>query len=172
MENRMLKTSNLKLARLKYFDTKHNGVELNPFEVFAFLEKIGEDTYVNVFRPEETLPVYDRAPYSNVTKSGLEYGTKIFLVTGESKDGPCYVIESRNVPELLSKDLISMNDLKDFVISSPAFFMDRDYLIRRERGKKLVSLMPLLMRDLKRKDAFNQYLDSHEKPKQYTNRNS
>ena len=69
METKKMKTQDLRLARVRYYDTKHNGAELSHLEAYAFLRKAGEHFY-NVFDVVEDLPVLDRMPYSCTTRSG------------------------------------------------------------------------------------------------------
>lgn len=161
MENRTIKTKDLRLARIKYFDLEHNGAELCDMEVYAFLQAVG-DKYVNVFKPEEELPVYDRAPYANVTKTGEDYGNRLIHVSGEVMDGPCYVMELVSVPELVGMDIIGLDALKEYVLSSKKLFADRISLIGQETGTRKASLFLKLREDMEKMAAFKDYLDGHK----------
>ena len=166
MENRMIKTENLRLARVKYFDVEHNGAELTEHEVYAFLESIG-GKYVNVFHPTEELPVYDRAPYANVTRDGEDYGNRLFHLSGDVANGPCYVLDLVSVSKMLGKEDISLSALKEYVLSSKNFFLDRISLIQQEKGVRKVRMLPQLMEDTRRMNAFQEYLDGHSKTRKY-----
>ena len=172
MEKRVINTKDLKLARVKYFDTEHNGAELTDIEAYVFLQKVG-DEYANVFELSDSTPVLDRVPYSNYTKDGEPFGTRLVHVNGELTDGACYVIEPVNVSEMLRrreyseserKD-ISLDELTQYVMSSDMFFVDRINLIMSQGRPKLHK--GVLKRDRANMDRLQQYLLSHEKGYQY-----
>ena len=74
-KEKLISTDKLSLAKVKYFDVKHNGVEVTGEDPYVFLLNIN-NTYINLFDPVENLPVYDRLPYSNTTMSGVDFGSK------------------------------------------------------------------------------------------------
>ena len=160
MENRTLNTENLRLARIKYFDTKHNGAEICDEEAYAFLFAFGGN-YLNVFNPADNLPIYDRAPYANVAKNGMNYGNKLFHISGDVKDGPCYVIEPYSVKSLVGKDTITMEELREYVLASKKYFVDRIALINEEKGPRRFTLSPILKETMQQKKAFDKYMASH-----------
>lgn len=163
---RALKTQDLRLARVKYFDTEHNGAELTSLEAYAFLRQLG-DKFINVFDELEELPVLDRSVYPNVMPNGEEFGTRLIHVSGELNDGPCYVIEPFSVRDALGFDVISQVELKEYMYSSPKFFVDRMKLIEQEKGMKRISLMHTYREDQKSMAAFKSYISEHEKAKEY-----
>ena len=136
MNNNNINTEKLKIAEIRYFDTKYNGVEIPPINAYAFLYQFGNQ-YRNIFKLEEELPVYDRVPYSNTTRDGLDYGTKIVLVSGECKDGPCYVMEKLDMKSVFGKDKITMEQLEDYVLKSKYFFIDREDIRKKRHGFSL-----------------------------------
>ena len=170
MENRVIKTEDLKLARVKYFDTEHNGAELTDIEAYVFLQKVG-DEYANVFELSDPTPVLDRVPYSNYTKDEEPFGTRLVLVNGELSDGACYVIEPVKVDDMLESkkadkpEEVSLEDLTQYVIASDMFFVDRINLIMSQNKPKLHKAV--LKRDRKRMDELQQYLSGHGKGYQY-----
>ena len=162
MENRTLKTENLRLARVKYFDTAHNGAEITDKEVYAFLFT-HDGEYANVFNPEDDLPVYDRSPYANTTKEGIDYGNKLFHVSGPVQDGPCYVVEPVSVTRLFEKDTITMEELRRYVMQSSQFFIDQIRLLEQEAGPKSVQRWKKIKDCIRKREEFNKYLASHGK---------
>ena len=166
MENRTLKTKDLKLARVKYFDMAHNGAELTDVEAYAFLEKVG-DQYVNVFDMTEELPVLDRSLYPNVMRNGEEFGNRLIHVCGTLTDGACYVIEPVNVSKLLGFDTIGSDDLKEYMYRSEKFFVDRMHLIQEEKATRRIGMHATLKADAKKMDELKEYIASHEKATQY-----
>lgn len=156
MEKKMIDTSSLKLAQVRYFDMEHNGVEIPELKAYVFLRKVGEH-YINVLNPLEELPVYDRVPYANTTMDGMDYGTKIVLAQGECQEGPCYVIENLGVSNVFGTEQISMEQLQEFVLKSHMFFVDRIQLLRE---KKIVPFNKQLRDDLNQMEALKKYFAS------------
>lgn len=166
MESRRLKTKDLKLARVKYYDWKQDGVELTQIEAYAFLEKFG-DYYVNVFDLDDKLPVFERSIYPNVTKDGEEYGNRLIHVSGAIENGPCFVIEPVDVQRLIGMDSISYNGLKEYVYHSDKFFVDRVFMMQEETPLRRIGFHKKIRSDRKKLDALREYMSSHEVPKQY-----
>lgn len=157
METKIINTEDLKLARIKYYDTEHNGAELSDIEAYAFLRRVG-DRYVNVFDILKDLPVLDRSIYPNERSNGEEFGNRLIHVCGELKDGPCYVIEPFSMRETIGFDYISEAELKEFVLRSDKFFVDRINLIEQETGMRRIKLQPVLKNDLDNMQAFQEYM--------------
>ena len=166
MENRSLKTRDLRLARVKYYDLEHNGAELSHIDAYAFLERVGEE-YVNVFDPTDGLAVLDRSLYTNTTKDGEDYGNRLIHVCGTLTDGPCYVMDRVSVPDMMGIDIISTEQLREYVLRSDKFFVDRISLIQQEKRVRRIAFLPTLARDQKQMDAFKEYMGSHLKGKMY-----
>ena len=158
METKIINTEDLRLARIKYYDVAHNGAELSDIEAYAFLKKTG-DRYVNVFDILKDLPVLDRSIYPNVMRNGEEFGNRLIHVCGELKDGPCYVIEPFSMREVIGFDYISEEELKEFVLRSDKFFVDRIKLIEEETGMKRIKLQPVLKSDVENMQAFQEYMN-------------
>ena len=166
MENRGLNTKTLRLARVKYYDTKHDGAEVNDIDAYAFLEKVG-DEYVNLFDPTDGLAVFERSIYPNVTRDGEEYGNKIIHVCGNITDGACYVMDRVSVPELFGKDEVSLSELKSYILNSKLFFVDRISIIKGQKRAYRLLFYPTLLADQKQMAEFQQFIASHEGAKQY-----
>ena len=133
-----IKTNRLKLAQVRFFSEKHNGVEIPEKPAYAFLVKLGEDNYFNPFNLEREYPVYDRTFYAQCDRNGNDYGTIIRLVSGEVKSGPCYVLEKKNNPldftgfgRLCLDDSVSIEKLEEYMLSSDLFFIDRVNILEK-----------------------------------------
>ena len=148
----ILETKNLKLAQVRYFDTKHNGVEIPEMKGYAFLYRLG-DHYINYLNPYEELPVYDRVPYTNTTRDGIEFGTKIVLAQGECKDGLCYVIDNIGVDNIFGMETIPSEQLEEFVLKSELFFVDRVRILINRKG---VIYASKYCEELKKLEEFNE----------------
>ena len=166
MRNLKIDVSRVKLAQLRYYEVG-KGAEISSNVVYAILVKFN-GTYINPLNPFDELPVYDRTPYSNVTPDGrYEYGTKIFLVNGEEKDGLCYIIEKENISSDFRKDEVSIEDIEKYVLNSKLFFIDRIELL--EKNKKLLGdkyYKRLYIEDIKKINKLNEFINSHNDKKE------
>jgi len=172
MDKFEIKTERLKLAQIRHFSKAHNGVEVPRNKAYVFLYKLGEDKYVNLFNTMQELPVYERVPYSNTTKEGLDYGTKIVLASGEEKSGPCFVVENIGMDNLFGEEKISLEQLKQFVFASNLFFIDRPTLVEEKvRGKspidRFVAFDKKYREDKKKAESFQQYLNTCVEEERY-----
>ncbi len=167
MEKRTIKTADLRLARVKYFDLEHNGAELTELEAYAFIQKIGSE-YINVFDATEDLPVLERSIYPNVMPNGEEFGTKLIHAYGTLTDGPCYVVEPYSIRNITEKDKIDTDSLKEYIFNSDKFFVDRMQLIEQEKGIRKLKLLRKYHEDMDKMTEFKEYIASHEKGKAYT----
>ena len=158
-----MRTKNLKIAEIRYFDTLNNGIVIPSQEVYTFLEKVG-DKYISVFTPEVEYPIYERVPYSNVTFDGWEFGTKIMLLSGECQDGLCYVIERIPIEDVLRVDEISKEELEEVILKSNVFFVERIDIIQR---KKNSFFNKQLWKDKMMMKKHQEYIDSCSKGLQY-----
>lgn len=153
-----IKTNRLFLAGVRYFDIEHNGVEILPLEAYAFLTEVN-GKYVNIFSPEEELPVYKRVPYSNTTRDGEDYGSMIMLVNGEVVEGPCFVLEAEQ--PYFRKEEMTMEELEQYIVSSDKFFVDRIKILQNKR--KLLFGRKKLQKDLSDLEKLNDFFGSYEK---------
>ena len=164
-KEKLISTDKLRLAKVKYFDVKHNGVEVTGEDPYVFLLNIN-NTYINLFDPVENLPVYDRLPYSNTTKSGVDFGSKIVLKQGEERDGLCYVIENTKVKGLFNRDLVSIVDIENYMIHSDKFFIDRrDLLLNNSKFKISRKLRAKYYNDVVKGEEFEYFVNSHNNNK-------
>lgn len=132
--NRTIKAENLKLAALRYYD-KRKGVELTDPLGYVILEKVGKDMYVNPLDIVEEYPIFEVMPHSNITASSDEYGNNMRLINGIDVGGPCYVLFNSNLKDSFDTNLISEQELKEYILRSNYYFIDRKK-IALERIKK------------------------------------
>ena len=159
-DKQLLHLKKLKLARVKYFDKNHNGAEVNDIDAYAFLyENDGE--YVNVFNPERELPVYGRVPYTNTTRDGEDFGTKIVLKSGEVESGPCYIIDIERCDEFFGREHMKLKQLRDYVLQSDRFFIDRKQMITECTLNERIFRYKKFQKDSEMLDKFNKFIDSH-----------
>jgi len=158
-----INTKDLRIAQVRYFDTMHNGVEVPLMEAYAFLLKT-ENCYVNILDPEKDYPVYDRVPYSNTTRDGIDFGTKIILVSGECEDGLCYVIEKVSVKDILKVEEVTRKELEIMAEKSKLFFID---LFDIHKAQKKTIFNGQFREEQKKMKEFQKYLDFCEKGLQY-----
>ncbi len=164
MKKIMIDTKRIKLAKVTYFDTRYNGSAVPSVDAYAFLVNVN-GTYVNPFNVAEELPVYDRVPYSNTTRDGDDFGTKIVLANGEVKDGPCYVIEKVNVEDYYDKKQMSLSMLEDCMLRSNNFFIDRMGILERNPvGARVKGYSKRkLMEDKRKLKEFQEFMTECEK---------
>lgn len=164
-------TKKLNLAKLNYFDKVH-GVEVSDIQAYAFLVELNGD-YVNFFNPfgDEKLQVFKRTIYPNVTRDGEEYGNKLEKVSsGDTFDGPCYIIEKIDVTEMLGTDEISDEELGEYVCKSSKFFIDRIELLKKRKANSVrqrIFTKKKIEEDLQEMEKIDEYFDSHKKNKKY-----
>jgi hypothetical protein len=161
MRERMIDSKRIRLGRVTYFDKEHNGTVVPSVDAYVFLVNVN-GVYVNPFNVADELPVYDRVPYSNTTRDGHDYGTKIVLANGEVKEGPCYVMEKIDVGEYYGKKKMSLDMLEECILSSEKFFIDRIGILEKMGGspRRKYYNHRKLIRDLDQLNRFNEFMDS------------
>ncbi len=164
--SRDIDASRLKLAQIKYFDKAHNGLEVTSMDAYAFLYEINGN-YVNPFNVFEELPVYKRVPYANTTRDGEDFGSKIVHVQGDIKNGPCYVIGFTAVEDLFRNEDLDIEVLKDFIVNSRRFFIDRPEIMKSFGVKDKFRYREKIESDEEMLRQFTEYMDSHSMGYQY-----
>ena len=86
MKNYIIPVERIKKAQLRYFDG--NGTLVPDIKACTLFIK-NDETYINLFNFVSECNVYERLPYSNNTRDGEDYGTKIRLVSGKEEKGLC-----------------------------------------------------------------------------------
>jgi len=160
MENRKLNLKDLKLARIRYFDRKMNGAEVTGIDAYAFLYQVG-DEYINLFSEEDSYPVFGRVPYTNTTRDGEDFGTKIVQLAGEDESGPCYIIDVDDCSEFFGEDKMDLRTLKEYVMRSDKFFPARYKMLTENasRSSKILNYKKINA-DRQMLKKFNEYLFS------------
>lgn len=164
-----IRTENLRTVGIRYFSKKENGVEVSRNLGFAFLFKIDENHFVNLFNPISDYPVFIRVPYSNVTNYGEEYGSKMSLVSGEANTGPCYVTISETATELFNKEVVTVGEVEDYILSSPYYFVDRSDIAMTRLRKKTIQMHKIMEADEKSYAEMKDFFEKRrvELPKVY-----
>ncbi len=117
----------LRLVALKYYSRSDNGVEYTSALSYAFVVKTDEGKYVNPFALEENYPVFEAAPFTNISSASNweEYGYKLFLANDVDRTGPCYVSYGDNLKDIFSGDTVTIEMLREYMVKSKAYFKDR-----------------------------------------------
>lgn len=156
-------TERLKLAQVRFYSESHRGVEIPREKAYAFLYRLEDDQYINLLDPLNELPVYERVPYANSFQNGESYGTKISLVSGDSKSGACYVMENIGFDRIFEEKTITMDQLKKYILASDKFFIDRPKIVEDSvQGKgfvdRFIAFDKKYRDDKKKQEEFQQYL--------------
>ena len=118
--NKMIFDRNkLHLAEVKYFDIKHNGIELT--DPAALVIIYGEEgQYINPLCHYEEFPTFKRTNIPNYNGSTDEYfGTKVVQLTEECSTGPCWLIRDRSdLEEKLEKVYGECDGLLETAVNS------------------------------------------------------
>lgn len=121
------KTEQLSVAEIRIFNEERKSSIIPDKRSYTIL--LNQDgKYVNILNPILDYPIYERVPYANTLPDGEDYGTMISHVSGDIKDGPCYIIDV-NMKKILSKDKISYEEILSYVLQSGKFFPDRISII-------------------------------------------
>ncbi|MBR2679022.1 MAG: hypothetical protein IKE63_06355 [Bacilli bacterium] len=134
MRHTKISADKVRIGQVRYFDIERNATEIPEDKAYAFLINVN-GVYINPFNPLEELPVYDRERGENYTLDGVPHGTKIKLVNGEVKEGPCYVLEKTDGREIFDKDIVTISDMEDYMFASNNFFVDRMDVAKANRWK-------------------------------------
>ena len=136
----------LKLAELKYYDHKHNGIEVSDPLSYIVLVQVG-DRYFNALDPIEELPTFERVHGTTNSYGDDYFGTKVRLLTDGCSTGPCWLITNeRDLSREFYGDEVSKRQIEDYILLSPLFFKDRidiarERLSRFEQPYKMASII-------------------------------
>lgn len=162
-----IKSEGIRLAELRYFDKNHNGVEFGSPLSYALLYEIDEEhvpvfngtRYVNMFGLNDFDLVLRRSKfYSCCDSAGNDYGTKMELVAGEAKTGPCWVLTNVDFSEIFGP-YVSYEVLQNYILKSDKYFMDREN-IAKERllaCRNPVRMLRIMNKDKKDAARLNEY---------------
>ena len=155
----MVKTSNIYLAELRYYDKSRHSSIAFPEEAYALLEK-NDNGYTNLLNNDINLPVYKRAhrEMESLDSNGnyIAYRTYIILDSGVEEDGFCYIVEGRSLSDAFSKENVDYDDIKEFVLKSSLFFYDsidilKDSIFYQDKAIKMQE----------KKDEFDQMISDY-----------
>ncbi len=164
MKNNMeILTDKLHLVDIRFYK-KEYGVELPNEELTPkaiIYENNGE--YANVITGEK-LPFLTKSPYTNSTKSGVSYGTKLFVKTPDmiEAEGICYVeIENAMIDEIKKDSIIKYHNLEEKILYSKLYFKDRIRIIeeRVDNGIQPRKMKKLAKIDWEKNCVFKEKLD-------------
>ena len=159
MENKF-KRDKIYIAGVRYFDKEHNGIELGDNLTYVIVAKKGRGkkaVYYNVFDNTETYPVFKRSKYySNYTKNGEAYGTKMVLRSGKATSGPCWILEEKLSEDKFDEE-ITINELEELMIESDKYFKDRKNLIYKRVKKNPIKMLKKISQDKLAEEDMNYY---------------
>lgn len=133
----MISTDRIRLAELKYFDAKHNGIEYGDAQSYVLLYEVPDKCtssvkYVNFFDFCDTYPVFKRSKfYGAFTKDGVDFGTKIVPVSDDVSTGPCFLLTDVNFRDVFGRDNVTIDVLENYILKSEKYFKDREMIARR-----------------------------------------
>lgn len=144
----------LRLVALKYYSKEDNGVEYTEALSYAFLVKVDDNTYINPFALEDEYPVFEAAPYSNISSASNweSYGRKLFLANGIDESGPCYVSYRNNLREVFDTDIVTVDMLRTYMLKSNFYFKDREDMLMDNIKKNPLGTIRMIREDKKSKE--------------------
>lgn len=126
--SKLYDTNTMRLAELKYYSKEDNGVEVSsPLSLGVFMLLGGQ--WFNVFDVSDDSIIFERLKYyGNVTSDGLEYGSKLKVVSDEEKDvsGPCWILDDEPFSKTIGKDIVTVKEIEDYLLDSKEYFKDRN----------------------------------------------
>lgn len=161
-KSKEIKTKDLRTVGIKYFSEKENGIEVSKNLGYAFLIKMGDGLYVNPFNPLEMYPVFERLPYSNVTRYGEEFGTKVALIGGEAKTGPCYLTVASIGENIFSGDTVTIGQLEDFMLGSSFYFVDRYDVAAARMLRNPIKMQKIMKKDEESRAAMVKFFEDRD----------
>lgn len=162
-----INSERIRLVELRYFDKDHNGVELGSPLSYAMLYEVEEENvpvfngtrYVNMFGLNDFDLVLRRSKfYSCCDSAGNDYGTKMELVAGEAKTGPCWVLTDVDFSEVFGPE-VSYEALQTYILKSDKYFMDRESIAKERllNFRNPVKMLRVMDRDKKDAARLNEY---------------
>ena len=166
-ENEILNLKKLRIGVLKNFSLENNGVEVSENLAYVVLEEGKNPQYLNIYDITEMLdniPVFERLPYSNSTKCGEDFGSKLKVVLGEEnlKSGPFYVLLKDDLSVYLGKDFMSAKELEEYVINSKYYFKDREDLVLERMKRHPIKMAKILYSDFKQGEKVRKFFEERD----------
>lgn len=160
----LLPVKRIKKAEIRYFEVDKNACEIPNIKAYSYFLQL-DGKYINIFHPFEECNVYERVPYSNTTKSGESFGTKIVLASGTIEDGVCYILE-KNDEKISNEDFISIEDLQNRIFDMDDFIVDRISILNNKDFKiNFIKRVIKIKQDQKKLKELQDYVVSKEKEK-------
>ena len=158
MDKMIFDRNKLHLAEVKYFDIKHNGIELTDPAALVVVYEI-DGRYINPLCHYEEFPTFKRTNVPNYNGSTDEYfGTKVVQLTEECSTGPCWLLRDNDDFGEKLDDQVTLVDLEEYVLGSPYYFKDRlDIAKARLRKFERPFAMSRIVR--KDKESYEQYCE-------------
>ena len=102
----VIKTKDLKLAQVRYYDEKHNGLEYSEPLSNVILVKTEDNLYDNLLNPGEAFPVFERVSktFNQYSTDGY-YGTKMRFVSGKLASGEAWLLTSTDFESVFGREL-------------------------------------------------------------------
>jgi len=163
-EKGLVDLRSLKIASIKYYDAENNGVLMNDSLTYVILQEGKNPPYINILDMLDETPVLERLPYSNITEDGLEYGSKVRVVSGledNLESGPCYIVDKKNLSDYFSKDFITNLELEEFIVSSKFYFRGRSDLVKSRLKKHPIKMMKVLYDDFRSEENFVKFFEKN-----------
>lgn len=154
---------NLHLAEIRYLSLEDGGVELGDPIGYVFLVKRAERdrVYLNPISFDDDYAVFKRMPYSNTTKDGEDYGSKMKIVGNDYylESGICFVLSDITAREIFEKDVVSMEELEDKILASNKYFVDREFIATERMDKEPFKMRRIIAKDKKDKEKYIKFFE-------------
>lgn len=151
---------NLHLAEIRYLSLENGGVELGESVGYVFL--INRDSvYMESISCFSFMPVLKRLPFSNTTRDGEDYDSKMKVVGNEFylESGPCYVLSNTTAREIFEKDVVSEKELEDYILASEKFFVERRIIAKKRMKSDPIRMTEILVKDKEHEEKFIKFFE-------------
>ncbi len=145
-----IKTKDIRVGTIKKFVGK--GLEHKSDYQYVLLVK-EDNKYLDLFDEldEEKFAIFKRLPYSNTTLDGEDYGTKVYQVNGvfPKKNDECVLLVDVNFKNILNRDIISKDELKELTLKSKYFIRQRkEYALEKLKNlDRPISMLKVVIND-------------------------
>lgn len=133
-----IRTDNLYLVDVRFYN-KANGVEVISDRKMSKAVVFENEGYYYDVITGEIAPLLERVPYSNVSKGGADFGTKLVVVNTDliEDEGICYIKshDQSFVQDLKKTSRVEYAKLEDMILYSDKFFLARREIVQDRIGK-------------------------------------
>lgn len=151
---------NLHLAEIRYLSLENNGVEFgNPIGYTFLMNR--DSIYMELICCSSDIPVLKRLPFSNTTRDGEDYGSKMAVVGNKCylESGPCYVLSNTTTREIFEKDVVSKEELEDYILASDKYFVDRKFIATERMDKEPSRMKRIIAKDKKDEEKYIKFFE-------------